>query len=106
VAEHHTGAPATADGRSFEIDTAGRDRVVRYVEQWFPGLVPEPASAETCLYTTTPTEDFVVDRAGPIVVAAGFSGHGFKFVPLIGRLVADLALGQPGPTRFKVPRAS
>jgi sarcosine oxidase len=103
VAEHHTGAPTDPDRRSFEVDAEGQERVTRYVDEWFPGLEPEPASAETCLYTTTPTEDFVVDRAGPLVVAAGFSGHGFKFVPLIGRLLADLALGRPGEQRFRVP---
>ena len=100
VAEHHTGEPTDPDHRSFDVDPAGRERVVRYVEDWFPGLVSEPASAETCLYTTTPTQDFVVDRAGPLVVAAGFSGHGFKFVPLVGRLLADVALGGTGPDRL------
>jgi sarcosine oxidase len=104
VAEDHTGAPTTADGRSFDVDRDGQERVVRYVAEWFPGLQPEPVSAETCLYTTTPTRDFVIDRVGPLAVAAGFSGHGFKFTPLIGRLLADLALGRPGPTRFKLSR--
>src|SRR5437879_3084219 len=85
-----TTAPTHPDRRSFDVDEDGKRRVTRYVEEWFPGLIPEPAGAETCLYTTTPTQDFVIDRAGPLVVAAGFSGHGFKFVPLIGRLLADL----------------
>ncbi len=58
-----------------------------------PGIIPEPVTETTCLYTATPTEDFVVDRFGPVVVAAGFSGHGFKFTPLIGARRADLALG-------------
>ena len=102
VAEHHTGAPTDPDRRSFDLDAGGRDRVVRYVERWFPGLDPQPVGAETCLYTTTPTQDFVVDRSGPLVVAAGFSGHGFKFVPLIGRLLADLALGRAGLPRFRL----
>jgi sarcosine oxidase len=50
---------------------------------------------EHCLYTCTPTEDFVIDivRDEPrVVVAAGMSGHGFKFAPLTGRLLAELAL--------------
>ena len=102
VAEHHTGAETDPDTRTFDVDEAGRERVTRYVDEWFPGLQPEPVAAETCLYTTTPTEDFVVDRAGPVVVAAGFSGHGFKFTPLIGRLLADLAAGAPGPDRFRL----
>src|SRR5438105_6541402 len=102
VAEHHTGLSTHPDRRSFDVDPEGRDRVVGYVEEWFPGLDPEPVGAETCLYTTTPTEDFVIDRAGPLVVAAGFSGHGFKFTPLVGRLVADLALSRPGLDRFRL----
>ena len=40
-----------------------------------------------------PDEDFVLDRRGPIVVASPCSGHGFKFTPLIGDLIADLATG-------------
>jgi sarcosine oxidase len=103
VAEHHSGAVTDPDDRSFDVDADGQERVTRYVDEWFPGLHPQPAGAETCLYTTTPTEDFVVDRVGPLVVAAGFSGHGFKFVPLIGRLLADMALGRPGPDRFRLP---
>ena len=102
VAEHHTGFPTDADERSFDVDAEGRRRVLRYVQEWFPGLRPEPVAAETCLYTTTSTADFVIDRAGPLTVAAGFSGHGFKFTPLIGRLVADLALGRPAPPRFRL----
>jgi sarcosine oxidase len=35
----------------------------------------------------------VLDRVGPLVVGAGFSGHGFKFTPLVGRILADLADG-------------
>ena len=91
VAEHHSGAPVDPDARSFEIDAAGEQRVTAYVEQWFPGLEPYAITAATCLYTTTPTEDFVIERHGPLVVGAGFSGHGFKFVPLVGRMLADLA---------------
>jgi sarcosine oxidase len=61
------------------------------VEHWLPGVVPEPQFGATCLYTTTPDESFVVDRRGPIVVGSACSGHGFKFTPLTGRRLADLA---------------
>jgi sarcosine oxidase len=93
VAEHHTGAVTTADERSFEIDEAGRDRVIQHVERWMPGLDPTPASASTCLYTNSPDESFIVEHHGPIVVGSACSGHGFKFVPLIGRRLAELARG-------------
>jgi sarcosine oxidase len=93
VAEHHGGRVVDPDQRDFEIDVEGEAAVVRYVEQWLPGLDPMPVTAATCLYTTTPDERFVVERHGPLVVVSACSGHGFKFTPLIGRMAADLALG-------------
>jgi sarcosine oxidase len=91
VAEHRTGAVTTADERSFDIDEPGRQRVIRYVTRWMPGLDPTPLSASTCLYTNTPDESFVIERHGPVVVGSPCSGHGFKFAPLIGRRLASLA---------------
>jgi len=91
VAEHQTGASTTADSRSFEIDEAGRARVIRHVATMLPGLDPVPTSATTCLYTNGPKTAFFVERQGPIVVASACSGHGFKFAPLIGRRLAELA---------------
>lgn len=64
-----------------------------YVTEWVPGVDADQPSATPCLYTLTDNADFVVDRVGPVVVASGFSGHGFKFAPEIGRIIADLALG-------------
>ena len=52
-----------------------------------PASTPAAAEPLTCLYTTTPDHHFVIDRVGPITVAAGFSGHGFKFGPALGDLV-------------------
>jgi sarcosine oxidase len=49
----------------------------------------------------TADEDFVLDRQGPVVVAAGCSGHAFKFGPLLGELLADLALGAEPPIDLK-----
>jgi sarcosine oxidase len=100
VAEHHTGSEVTAATRDFVVDAAARERVVTFVEQWLPGLAPAPISEVTCLYTNTATEDFVLDRVGPIVVASACSGHGFKFAPLIGRMIADLADGAAPGSRF------
>ncbi len=51
-------------------------------------------AAKTCLYTMTPDGDFIIDRlpgAPNVVVASPCSGHGFKFAPVIGEIVADLA---------------
>jgi sarcosine oxidase len=94
VAQHDGGTPTTASTRDGLVDPEARDRISRYVSEWLPGLDPEPVAEATCLYTTTPDDDFVLDRVGPIVVASPCSGHGAKFAPLIGEMAADLALGR------------
>ena len=81
-------------------DAASVDEVVDYVRRWHPGLVPEPVSSAECLFTNTPDEHFVVERHGPVVVCSPCSGHGFKFTPVIGALVADLCDGRPPRYRF------
>jgi sarcosine oxidase len=97
VGGHLEGPVTTAGGRSGVLDPERTNRLVGYVERWLPGLEPTPVYGSTCLYTTTPTYDFLVDRAGPFVVGSPCSGHGFKFTPLIGRLLADLAMGADHP---------
>ncbi|MDT9593990.1 FAD-dependent oxidoreductase [Nocardioides zeae] len=84
------GSAAAADG---VVDPANRARVVAYVEEHLPGLVPEPYAETTCLFTNTPDEDFVIDGADGITIVSPCSGHGAKFAPLIGRLAADAATG-------------
>jgi len=91
VGEHHSGAVTTGDDRSFVTEPARVERIERYVAEWLPGLVPDVLETTTCLYTSTPTHEFVLDRLGPVVVGAGFSGIGFKYVPEIGRRLAALA---------------
>ena len=93
VAQHDGGTTTTAVDRTGVVDPAARERIVSHVQRWLPGLDPEPVAEATCLYTTTPTEDFVLDRVGSVVVVSPCSGHGAKFTPLIGSLAADLALG-------------
>ena len=66
-----------------------------------PGLVPEPYAEATCLFTSTPTEDFLIDGADGITLVSPCSGHGAKFAPLIGDIAADVATGTAtAPDRF------
>jgi len=97
VAEHMTGETTSGDGRSFEMDPEGAARVAAYVTEALPDLDPEPVALETCLYTTTPDEGFVIDVVGPIVVASPCSGHGFKFGPIVGETLARLATDREPP---------
>lgn len=66
--------------------------LAEYVREWMPGLDPASAVPISCTYTSTDDGTFVLDRRGRIVVGAGFSGHGFKFAPGIGGVLADLVL--------------
>jgi sarcosine oxidase len=95
VAAHVPGRPVDPRSGPFgAIDPAAEQAAARYVRARLPGLVPDGLGAETCLYTMTPDEHFVVDREGPVVVGGGGSGHAFKFGPLLGEMLADLALGR------------
>jgi glycine/D-amino acid oxidase-like deaminating enzyme len=53
---------------------------------------PTPVATETCLYTTTADEQFILERRGRVVIGSACSGHGFKFAPAVGRRLAALAL--------------
>ena len=95
----------SAAARTGRVDPANRARVVEHVRRYLPGLVPEPYAETTCLFTNTPTEDFVVDGVDGVTVLSPCSGHGAKFAPLLGRLAADAALGTGAvPSAFRVRR--
>ncbi len=64
-----------------------------FVAPRMPDLPATFLAAVTCMYTNTPDEHFVIARHPSheqVVVACGFSGHGFKFVPVVGEIIADL----------------
>jgi sarcosine oxidase len=97
VAEHFAGEETSADGRSFEMDPEGAARIASYVTEMLPDFDPEPVAFETCLYTITPDEGFVIDTLGPVIVASPCSGHGFKFGPIVGETLARLATDREPP---------
>jgi sarcosine oxidase len=87
------GAVTTGDERSFDPDPDALDLLSSFTEQLLPGL-GAPARTVTCLYTLTPDRDFVAGPlpAYPSVLVGLGAGHGFKFAPTFGRVLADLAL--------------
>ena len=95
VARHGMGetvSPDTCD-RTPSADYIGR--LHGYLKERIPNAAGEMLDAQVCLYTETPDGDFIIDRhpACPdLVIAAGFSGHGFKFCSLVGRILAEMAL--------------
>ncbi|GLJ79936.1 FAD-dependent oxidoreductase [Microbacterium imperiale] len=90
VGFHRVGDVVDPDERPHR--TTHHETLVNYVREWMPGLDSASAVHLSCTYTSTDDSAFVLDRAGSIVVGAGFSGHGFKFAPGVGATLADLAL--------------
>ncbi|KAK1289635.1 putative sarcosine oxidase [Acorus calamus] len=96
----HGGHACDPDRRAWTHDMETIKKAVGpWIEGRFGGRVEseEPVSAQACMYSMTPDGDYVIDFLGggfgrDVVVGAGFSGHGFKMGPVVGRILADLAL--------------
>jgi sarcosine oxidase len=88
--EHIAGPTADPDEVGAPNDDAAA-RVAGWIARRFPGAEATPHHAETCLYTNTADEHFILERHGSIVVGSPCSGHGFKFAPLIGKRLAEFA---------------
>ena len=91
---HHLGEATTADG--LDRDCRPEDEAVlrRAVARYFPEANGPTLSLRACMFTNTPDEHFIIDAlpgAPNVFVAAGFSGHGFKFCSVVGEIMADLA---------------
>jgi len=96
AAFHGFGDLTSADELQREVDIE-RDvtPVARALDDWMPGASANFREAAPCMYSLTPDSHFVIDRHpahANVVLCGGFSGHGFKFAPVIGEIAADLAL--------------
>lgn len=92
-AGEHIAGPLTDPDEEAGPNPAAVERLKEWVAERYPTADPEPWHAETCLYTNTADEHFVLERHGDIVVGSPCSGHGFKFAPLNGQRLAALATG-------------
>jgi sarcosine oxidase len=73
------------------------------IRRYFPDADGPTIEMKTCLFTNSPDEHFIIDRlpeAPQVAIAAGFSGHGFKFCSVVGEILADLAL--EGGTKLNI----
>jgi sarcosine oxidase len=93
VGEHYTGPVVDPDARTGELEPNTWQRMLGWVRRNVPGVEPQPVASNTCLYASAPDEDFVIDRVGRITVGVGLGGHGFKFLPILGRRLGELATG-------------
>ncbi|MDR7328484.1 N-methyl-L-tryptophan oxidase [Corynebacterium guangdongense] len=96
VAAHHNGLPTSPDTLDRTVSPAEVAALRARLALISPALADaEFIDAKACMYTSTPDKNFVIGRdprAGHenVVLACGFSGHGFKFAPAVGELLADL----------------
>ena len=70
------------------------DPIVRATENWMPGAAAILRAGKACPYSLTPDGHFVIDHHpdhSRLILCGGFSGHGFKFAPVVGEICADLA---------------
>jgi sarcosine oxidase len=93
----HYGAPElpSPDRVDWAVTPGEAEPVRRFAAAHLPAMRTFPSVSEVCMYTLTPDRHFVIDRHPlypQVAVACGFSGHGFKFAPTVGEVLADLAI--------------
>jgi len=96
VGDHLGGSPVSDPSTvDRSLDTDDQDRLRQFLGHSLPGVSGAATQYSVCMYTMSPDEHFIVDRHPAwenVFFAAGMSGHGFKFTPVLGELLADLAL--------------
>ena len=96
IAQHNPGDVVEPDQVNRTVSKEEVEKLEHAISKFIPGGSGRLVASKTCLYTYTPDENFVVDflpgTDQKVAVACGFSGHGFKFTPVIGEILADLAI--------------
>ena len=100
----HTGGEVVPDPTTLSRQVTDEDErpISHFAGKYLEGIEPQASRSVICMYSMTPDGHFLLDRLpeSPIVVAAGFSGHGFKFTSVLGEVVADLV--QQGKAAFDI----
>lgn len=93
VAFHHQGGQVNPDSLSQSVEQKEIDEMRRVLSQYLPDANGELLSTAVCMYTNTPDEHFILDyhpKFPQVVIASPCSGHGFKFSPVIGEMIAEM----------------
>lgn len=110
VARHHSDVFVSVDGVDRTLTAADEARVRAFLQAHMPAADGPLTDSTICLYTNTPDGDFILDThpvGRGVAFASACSGHGFKFAPVIGEALADLALTGSSPLpidHFRVAR--
>ena len=90
------GKPADPETIDREVHAEEVEFIRDYLTRYVPTMNGDIIAAKTCMYTNTPDEHFVIcthPEHPQVAIAAGFSGHGYKFCSVVGEILADLAIG-------------
>ncbi len=105
VAEHSGGAAiARPEDRGNEAEPGESEEIDAFLRARIPALAGQPGKFQRCLYEVSADHHFLIDRhplSDRVVFAAGLSGHGFKFSPVLGEALASMALDGETPRHFK-----
>lgn len=100
---HHLGEVVDPDATNREPQAEDEELLRAFARRYFPDGTGPTLMLKTCLFTNSPDHHFILDRHPDhpeVVIAAGFSGHGYKFCSVIGEVMADLA--QRGEARHDI----
>jgi monomeric sarcosine oxidase len=93
ISDHSNAPKIELEQRSFELMQPWAQQSIRRAQTFLPNIAGELIHFELCLYTKTPDEHFILDQHPQhenVAIAGGFSGHGFKFGPVLGEIMANL----------------
>jgi sarcosine oxidase len=100
---HHRGEVVDPDGAGREPEPEDEDLLRAFARRYFPDGAGPAMMLKACLFTNSPDRHFILDRHPDhpeVAIAAGFSGHGYKFCCVIGEIMADLV--QDGRSRHDI----
>ena len=103
LARHAKGPPIDPDRDGREPRSGDENDIRPFLRRFLPMADGPLAAIRVCMYENSPDGHFIIDRHpnhANVIVAAGFSGHGFKFASVVGEVLADLA--QTGETRHPI----
>jgi sarcosine oxidase len=96
LAHHHPGVVTDPDDRDEATSSQIPSALSTAIDKYIPSAGKDFSAVKQCLYTYSPDSDFIIDFLpngdDRVVIACGFSGHGFKFASVVGEILADLAL--------------
>jgi sarcosine oxidase len=96
LAHHFPGIETDPDHVTRQATVEDKENLIYFLNKYLPGAFDSFLATKICLYANTPDQNFIIDKLpdyeDDVIIACGFSGHGFKFVSVVGEILADLAI--------------